>query len=164
MIIRDVKDDGSLLIGKMHSALFGCEIDVMIEDADMDYAEQCAEYFNNMPSQLTDELKKYTLRYCEDFRQFFDEESQEVPQGVTENEIFNYVSPHVLIIKEPSSSDKIAFGVEFGCKWEPEHGMEWTVNDGQVLYVGDFVDMSPWYDKNVYQRGMNYVFYEHCID
>lgn len=164
MIIRDIKDDGGLLIGKMHSKLFGREIDVMVKNADADYAEKCAEYFNNMPDKLIGELKKYTLRYCEDFRQFFDEESPDVPEGVTENDIFDYVVPHVLIIKSRKASDKIAFSLEFGCCWETEHGMEWSIRDGKAMYVGDFVDMSPWYDESVYQRGMNYVLHEHCID
>lgn len=165
MIIRDIKDDNGILVGRMHSELFDCEVDVMISEAKVEYAEKCAEYFNNMPVDLVNELKKYTLRYCEDFRQFFDEESPEVTKDVTEKEIFDYVWPHVLIIRGQKDSGKIAFGVEFGCCWEPEHGMEWAVRDGRVLYVGDFTNVGPWRDEKYYIRaGLNYVFNEHCMD
>lgn len=165
MIISDIKDDNGFLVGRMHSELFDCEVDVMISDTEVEYAEKCAEYFNDMPVDLVNELKKYTLRYCEDFRQFFDEESPEVTKDVTEEEIFDYVSPRVLIIREQKDLGKIAFGVEFGCCWEPEHGMEWDVRDGRVLYVGDFTGVGPWRDEKYYRRaGLNYVFNEHCMD
>lgn len=165
MSIGSIKIEGGCQFGRMHSELFECDIDVAIENADAEYAEKCAEYFNSMPSELIDELKKYTLRYCEDFRQFFDKESPEVPDSVGESEIFGYISPRILIIKAPKTANKIAFSVEFGCDWEPEHGMEWTINDGKALYVGDFVGMDPWYNETFYKKtGMNYVFSEHCID
>lgn len=165
MIIRDIKEDRGIFIGKMYSALFDRDIDVMMKSNNADYAEKLAEYFNNMPAELIEELKKYTLRYCEDFRQFFDEESPEVPEGVTENEIFNYVLLHVLIIEVPKASDKIAFSLEFGCAWEPEHGMEWAIKDGKAMYVGDFQGIGACHDDSVYQKNcMNYVFNEHCID
>lgn len=165
MIIELIQSDGGCQFGRMHSALFGRDIDVAIENADVGYAEKCAEYFNNIPNELVSQLTKFTLRYCEDFRQFFDSDSPEVPEGVSESEILDYVSPRILVIKAPKQADKIAFSVEFGCEWEPEHGMEWTLNDGKVLYVGDFVGMNPWYDEAFYKKtGMNYVFSEHCID
>lgn len=165
MIIELIKDEGGCQFGRMHSGLFDCNIDVAVENAGTEYAEKCAEYFNNMPHELTERLSEYTLRYCEDFRQFFDPHTPEVPEGVGKSEIFKYISPHILIIQAPKSSDRIAFSVEFGCKWEPEHGMEWTINDGKVMYVGDFVGMSPWYNEAFYKKtGMNYVFHEHCID
>lgn len=165
MNIRDIRDDKGMLVGRMYSELFGCEIDVLLGGSEIEYAEKCAEYFNHMPADLVNELKKYTLRYCEDFRQFFDEESPEVPPSVNESEIFDYVHPHVLIIRAPKDSDKIiAFGLEFGCCWEPEHGMEWAVRDGRALYVGDFTNIGPWRDEKYYKRaGLNYVFNEHCM-
>lgn len=165
MIINDINTEHDFLVGKLYSDLFGCDIRVMIWGADLEYADKCAEYFNKMPAELISELKKYTLRYCEDFRQFFDEENPEVPENVTENQIFDYVSHQLLIIKEPKDANKIAFSMEFNCAWEEEHGMEWAVNDGRILYVGEFTDIGPWRSEEYYKRtGLNYVFGTKCID
>ncbi len=165
MIIRDIKEYKGYFVGKMNSTLFDVDIDVMMKINDYAYAERCAEYFNNMSNELIDELKLYTLRYCEDFRQFFDEQSPDVPAGVTERDIFNYVSPRVVLIEAPKNSDEIGFSVEFGCQWEREHGMEWVIRGGKVLYVGDFSNIGTWRDYNVYLKHcMNYVFNERCMD
>ena len=165
MIINDIRDDRGTAVGGFHSALFDCDMQAMLIGADIEYAEKCADYFNNMSEDMIDGLKKYTLRYCEDFRRFFDEESPDVPENVTADEIFSYVSPQVLIITAPKKPDKIAFSVEFTCRWEREHGMEWVIRDGKILYVGDFQSVSPWYKTYVYEKNpMNYVFREHCMD
>ena len=64
----------------------------------------------------------------------------------------------MLVVETPKEPEKIAFGVELRCDWEPEHGMEWTINDGKVLYVGDYEGISAWYDPQVYkQECMSYV-------
>ncbi len=170
MPIQIIRRESDLTVGRMHSDMFDCGMDVAIMGGDEGYAEKCADYFNALPCGLVDELAWYTLRYCEDFRQFFSAEGISIPVGIGRSEIFDYVVPRSLMIFPPKNSqaivrDTIAFGVEFGCDWEPEHGMEWVINDGRALYVGDFVCLSPWYSPEHYRRErMNYVYYERCVE
>lgn len=156
MIIRDIRGDdrGGLYSGRMYSELFGCEIDAALFGCDAEYlefADKCAEYFNNLPEELLALLKKYSLRYCEDMRDWFDRDSPEVPEDVNENTVLDYVRVSCIIIEKPKAKDSIGFGVEFLCDWEREHGMEWTIRDGRALYVGDFMGISPWYSDSVYE-------------
>ena len=166
MIINNVKKDqhSSALTAKMHSELFGCEIDVVLygkgdkSDEFMAYAERCAKYFNDMPNSLVECLKEYSLRYYNDMKRYCDEDSPDFPFGVNRQNIWDYAQARCLIVEAPKDAEKIAFGVELGCRWEPEHGMEWTINDGRILYVGDYIGVSPWYDERVYEKEcMSYV-------
>ena len=154
MIIHDFREDRDLLIGKMHSTLFRHEIDVILygqEESLRQYAEQCAAFFNFLPPVLLYELKEASIRYCEDIQKYTPSDNCLVPSDVSHKTILRYVRPNSMIVERPKDSEKLAFQVEFSCDWEPEHGMEWTINDGQALYVGDFMGISPWYAPRVYQ-------------
>ena len=113
-----------------------------------------------MPEELLDRLKRFSLRYCEDMRDYFAAGSPEVPEGVTKDEVLRYARANCLIIEKPKDSGVIGFGVEFSCDWEREHGMEWTVRDGRALYVGDFMGISPWYADRVYETECRSYVYE----
>jgi hypothetical protein len=163
MMIADIRKDGGLCLGKLRSTLFGRTLDAVLygDDADcLAYAEKCAVYLENMPSELFSLLKKFSLRYCEDMREFFDPVSPEVPEGVSEENILHYARANCLIVERPKDSGVIAFGVEFSCAWEREHGMEWTIRDGRPLYVGDFMGISPWYADRVYETECRSYVYE----
>ena len=165
MIINDIRKDsgGELYFGKMYSELFGREIDVVLHGNsgdDLCYAEKCADYFNHMPEELLTLLKQYSLRYCEDMRDFFDPDSPEVPDSVSEETVLDYARVNCLIIEKPKDARSVGFGVEFSCDWEREHGMEWTVRDGRALYVGDFMGISPWYADSVYETQCRSYVYE----
>lgn len=153
MTISDLKQDGEFRIGRMESALFGCEVTVIIHEggeAQLAYAEQCADYFNRMPAALLRELKRATLRYCEDMRRLSPQEEFLIPKDVSERTVFRYMRPNSLIVERPKKADVIAFEVEFSCDWEREHGLEWTIRGGEALYVGDYMGISPWYAEFVY--------------
>ena len=165
MMITDIrKDAGSdLCFGKMRSALFERDIDVVLYATGEDYlryAEECAAYFNHFPEELLDQLKKSSLRYCEDMRECFHQESPEVPEGVNEKNILDYARANCLIIQKPKDPAVIAFGVEFTCAWEREHGMEWVIRGGRALYVGDFMGISPWYADRIYETQCRSYVYE----
>ena len=164
-MIRNIQKDGggSLLIGTVSSTLFGRDMDVLIygdTERQVAYAEKCAVYFNDMPDELVRELRTCSLRYCEDMRPNFNPGAPEVPEGISADRILDYVRPNSLIVSRPKQFDKIAFSVEMSCDGEPEHGMEWVINDGQVLYVSDFMGISPWYAPSVYQTECRSYVYE----
>ncbi len=164
MLIGDIKRDGSgLSYGRMVSGLFGKEVDVVLygdSQGFLEYAEKCAEYFNRLPERLLDDLREYSLRYCEDMRVYFDPDAPAVPENVTAQNVLDYAQANCLIIQQPKDETVIGFSVEFSCAWEPEHGMEWTIRDGRALYVADFMGISPWYDDRVYATECRSYVYE----
>ena len=165
MIITDIRSDAcdGLYFGKVFSTLFDREIDVVLHGMDEDYlryVDNCASYFNSMPQELLALLKKYSFRYCEDMRDFFDPAFPDVPENVSEETVLDYARVNCLIIEKPKDRNVIGFGVEFSCDWEREHGMEWTIRGDRVLYVGDFMGISPWYADRVYETECRSYVYE----
>ena len=165
MMITDIRPDSRsrLFLGKLRSAFFGRTLDVALHGCDgafLEYAGRCAAYLENLPPELLSQLKRCSLRYCEDMRDYFDPGHPDVPEGVGEEDVLRYARANRLIIERPKDSGVIAFGVEFSCDWEKEHGMEWTVRDGRALYVGDFMGISPWYADSVYATECRSYVYE----
>ena len=102
MIITNVEKDAysSIYVGKMDSALFGCQLDVVLSGDSTEllaYAEKCAEYFNHLPEELLEELKQYSLRYYNDMKQYYDDDNPDFPQNVTIENIGNYMKAQCLL-------------------------------------------------------------------
>ena len=130
--------------GEFYSPLFNVDIKVSIpSEQKMDYAQKCVEYFCQMSNDIVDRLCRYCIRYCEEFRAILFEEDMPVPEGVDGREILDYIEPTLFIVEEKSDESVIEFHVECECEWEMEHGLEITIKDGKILYVGSFDDMAP---------------------
>lgn len=140
--------------GTMLWKLFGEDVKVLINGADEEYAQRCAEYLDNMPKELLDKLRHATLLYAQDFYELTGEEELEKFMSVKPDDILEYVCPSMLIIDEPQD-DRIGFHLEMGCEWEIEHGLEWSVLDGRPMYVGAFESVSPW--RAFKDKDWNYV-------
>lgn len=155
MMIDDIKQDsfGGLTVGRMHSERFGCDMDVILRGGEelVPYAERCAAYFEDMPQDVTERLMTCSLRYYEDMKRFCSRDDANFPFDVTRENLRESVTPRCLIVKRPPDETIIGFGVELDCAWERAHGLEWVIRDGEVLYVGDFMGVSPWYDRRVYE-------------
>lgn len=154
-MIHDIQKDafGSLVVGRLHSELFDCEMDVILhgdEEAYLAYAEKCAAYFNALPPEVMDGLRRFTLRYYNDMKRFNGEEPT-FPRDVNADNLWEHIEARCLLVERPKDFGKVAFGVQLDCDWEPAHGLEWTLNDGNILYVGDFINVSAWYPPRVYQ-------------
>lgn len=136
-------EDGNLE-GTVWNELFQEEMIVSISsEAKLPYANRCAAYFNAMPDEVIDRLCQYCTRYCEEMRSLLCEEDIDVPKGISGREILSYIAPNVLIVEEKCDESIIEFHVECGCDWEIEHGLEITVKDNKLLYIGPFEDMAP---------------------
>ena len=142
-LITNIHDTGDEIEGEMHWRLFDSDMTVLIYDADVEYAQRCAEYLENMPEELLDRLRRATLLYAQDFYEMTGDEELEKFLSVKPEEILEYVYPSALIVRKPQD-DRIGFHLEMECDWEPEHGLEWSVLDGKVMYVGAFSSVSPW--------------------
>lgn len=131
--------------GVMYCPLFQTELSVSVnKEEDLEYAQKCADYLCNMPEDTLLRLCNYIIRYCEDSREYFEFEDVSIPENICGTQILAYVTPSVLIVEKPDDPTVIGFHVECGCDWELEHGLEFTIRDEKILYVGPFDDMSAW--------------------
>lgn len=144
-LIQDLKHTKYGLEGVMDFPLFQTEINVFIKhEDDLDYAQKCADYLCNMPQEILLRLCKYIIRYCEDNRKCLEFEDILIPENITGTKILEYIVPNVLIVEKPDDSSVIGFHVECSCDWESEHGLEFTIKDEKILYVGPFDEMPAW--------------------
>lgn len=142
--IQNLKSTKYGIEGTMECPLFQTEMDVAIDnEEDVEYAQKCADYLCNMPQDTLLRLCQYIIRYCEDYREFFDDEVQ-IPVHVEGVQIIEYFVPSVLIVEKPDDPSIIGFHVECGCDWEVEHGLEFTIKDNKILYTGPFDAMPAW--------------------
>jgi len=79
-------------------------------------------------------------------RPHFGEMGVSLPEGISGREILRYVWLGAVFVPYPEG-DAVGYQVSLGCKWEREHGLEWTIKDDEVLYVGPNYLISPWGKK-----------------
>lgn len=137
--------------------LFAREIRVMMyDDVKIEYAEKCVEHLNKFSSDIIELLCDAALKYCFEFS---DSVGEEVPELREKRDILKYIYPQVLIIDEAEDESKIGYHMECNCEWEIEHGLEFTILDDEILYLGAFNDEGPWQSPAYYKEiSWNYVY------
>lgn len=158
-MIFDVKSGEFGLEGKVRFDLFNTEIKVIIDDdADLDYAEKCAEALNELSQKTIDDICKAAKSYCLFFLDECDGAEEDMPFEVTEatpfREILKCIRPSCLLVHAPEGQG-IGIHLECECGWEIEHGMELTLLDDELVYCGSFEDAHPW-DEYVKDEEWNF--------
>lgn len=149
-MITDIRKTELGIEGKLYSKVFNTEIEVMIdEEVDIEYAQKCAEHFNNLSSEMIETICRGAKAYCLDFMEIasgdWDEElTIPVTSETPPLEMLKCFSPTLLIIEEPDDENKIGYQLECNCDWEIEHGMEIDILDNKVMYLSSFNAYSPW--------------------
>lgn len=150
-MITDIHKGEYDIEGIMRWELFDKEIDVSIsDDADIQYAEKCAEALDSLPEETVNAIWKAAKKYClyiidlcgdewEDWNEMSFEVTEETPAEKIKSEIF----PSVLIVDSPED-DRIGYHIECNCSWEPEHGLEITILEGKLVYLGAFEGQDAW--------------------
>ncbi len=159
MEILNIKKTEYGIEGTARFNLFDKEIELVIDDTvNLEYANKCVSHMNNLSYDTITNLCEAALKYCFEFS---DDVGIEVPEIREKRDILKYVYLNILIINEAEDERKIAFHMECDCQWEIEHGLEFTLLDGDLLYLGSFNDESPW-SSNEYFRNLswNHVFKE----
>lgn len=143
--------------GKFEFKLFNTQTDVFIdmEEPDTDYINKCIDNLNSLSDELIDELCVYIIKYCNDFREYFEDEGIEIPEDISGRAILEYIEPVVLGIEDPDDSDIAGYSLEFNVPWEEEHGMEVVIMDNKIMYVSTYNGMGAWCED--YDDGCNYV-------
>lgn len=150
-MITDIHKGDYGIEGKVSWELFDTEISVGMDDnVDITYAEKCAEALNNLPEEtiksIWEAAKKYCLYFidlCGDEWDDWNEMSFEVTKETPAEKIKSEIFPGYLIINEPKD-ERVGFHIECNCSWEPEHGLEITILDGKLVYLGAFESRGAW--------------------
>lgn len=150
MYIKDLDDGEYGLEGFMRWELFDEEITVSLEEGvDIAYAEKCAEALNNLPEETVREIWEAAKRYCLYFVDICgdewddDETAVKVTESTPAEDMKSLIYPSCLIVEEPED-EKTGFSIECNCSWEPEHGLEITILDNKLVYLGAFEDCGAW--------------------
>lgn len=150
-MITDIEEGEYGLEGFTRWELFDMGIDVTIkENVDVAYAEKCAEALNALPEETVNAIweaaKKYCLFFiglCGDDWDEWNEMGIEVTRKTPAEKIKSEIFPSCLIIDEPED-ERVGFHIECNCSWEPEHGLEITILDGKLVYLGAFESCGAW--------------------
>ena len=128
-LIRNL-DDANM--GEVYWRLYRRYISLFIEnEADDAYAWRCARALDELDDAVVERLCAASLRY-------------RAARGVLER-----IEPGELIVPDPEQGDEAVIHLSLNCEWDREHGMEWIVRGGEVLYVGPFHGEDPWRDFTV---------------
>jgi len=130
--------------GEVWFGLFDVYINFSVEDAaDIKYSESCAHYLNSLSETVIKMLCGASIRYCNNFLNAIGEPTKEFNNY---RDILDLIYSSTLLIPNPENDDEPIIHMELNCDWEIEHGMEWVVRNGEVLYVGAFNGVNPWAD------------------
>ena len=152
--ITGEEEEFDWVLGTVYFPLFDADIEVSIHDkAPVQYAERCAEAVQNLSASVVDELCAASIRYCEDIRKLYLDEGWDfgVPEGVSGRAILDYVSKDGTLNIDPPEGDGVGFRFELNCDWEEEHGLEWSILNSEVVYVGSFSDENPWRGRDYFK-------------
>jgi hypothetical protein len=105
------------------------------------YIMKCADHLNSLDETIIGHLCRASIRYCNDF---LDAIGQEQKHFNKPRDVLSLIYPSSLSIPEPKEESIPVIHMELNCEWEEEHGMEWIIKDGKVLYVGAFNGLDPW--------------------
>jgi hypothetical protein len=143
-LLKDVvaTPDGPFAVeGRVYCRPFGRWIAFAVEDAaSMDYVRRCAGHLDALPAATLDALCEASIRYCNGMRLL----AGAAPLAfASARDVLPLIDPNTLLIPNERRPEPVVH-LELNCDWEPEHGLEWIVRDGRVLYVGGFMGGNPW--------------------
>ena len=142
-IIRNIESGEFGIEGEVFFRRFDKFIALSIEDDNIDFAEKCANYLNELSDDVVDSVCEASIRYCNSFL----EAIGELPKACDKpSEVLGLIYPSVLLVPYPENESEPVIHMELNCEWEPEHGMEWVIRGNKVLYVGAFNGEDPWSD------------------
>ena len=145
MLIQDIKPDSSFpeeLEGEVFFPLFNKKIKVCGFSPDnVEYANECAKLLTELNDNVVKELCLASIRYCNAFLEAVGEKQYTFDN---ERDVLAMIEPRFLLIEQDET--RPAIHMELGCDWEEEHGMEWAIRDGKVVYVSSYNGVSPFDD------------------
>ena len=70
--------------GTIFFPLFDKEIQILVDfDVDVEYAEKCVTYLNELSDKVIDDLCNASILYLEDYRQYFEDFEIDIPINIS---------------------------------------------------------------------------------
>lgn len=142
--------------GEIYFKLANNKIDLLVDKGtDIEYAEECINYVNNLKDNVIEEICKSAINSYEeclkdsDYLEYFD---LDIPLSINGREILKYIKFKLLMIENNDKHKDIAFSLSGECMWDDSHDYEWVIRDGKVLYMGWCENISPWLGKDDYSK------------
>lgn len=148
MFIKNLKTNEYFeLEGEAYLELFDQNIKVYIDqESDIEYAELCITYLNTLSEGLINEICKASIRYC---NEFLDDIGEDIIDFSKPTDVLSHITPNTICIPYPDNKTEPVIDLELNCKWEEEHGMEWIIRNGKVMYVGPYNGVNPYGDCDI---------------
>lgn len=135
--------------GEAFSTLFNKNIEIMFYDEnDLNFAELCIQDFNTLDEHLIDNLCEYSINYCKSLCYSV---GSQAPIFHNSRDVLTYIEPSVLEV-DGTDETMLSYRIELNVQWEPEHGMEWVIRNGEILHVGPFEGIDIWDEKKCYKE------------
>ncbi|MEK3973533.1 DUF6985 domain-containing protein [Psychrobacillus sp. FSL K6-1267] len=143
MVIKNLKTNEYFEVeGEAYLELFDQNITVYIEqESDIEYAELCITYLNTLSDGLIDDICNASIRYC---NEFLDDIGEDIIEFNKPTDVLPYITPNTICIPKPKNKTEPVIDLELNCEWEEEHGMEWIIRNGVVMYVGPYNGINPY--------------------
>ena len=169
-MIRNLKTDeeGRFANGTFDShSLFEGEMNVSVfvdDGATESYAEMCIEHYNNLKNNeaLMEKLDEYLQKYfvwmyyqweefsnMERYRELYESLKPLMEDCEAGKSLLNHLSEPMLLVYAPED-ERIGYGIEWACPWEPEHGCLMIFREDDLLYAGGFTSVDAWCDEDEY--------------
>ncbi|WP_041598668.1 DUF6985 domain-containing protein [Hahella chejuensis] len=142
-IIKNIGSGEFGIEGEVYFRCFDKYIALSVEGENIEFAQMCAEYLNELTDDVISSLCEASIRYCNGFLEAIGEPIKTFEKPT---EVLSLIYPSVLLVPSPGNEREPVIHMELNCEWEPEHGMEWVVRGNKVLYVGAFNGEDPWSD------------------
>lgn len=143
VVIKNLKTNEYFEVeGEAYLELFDQNITVYIEqESDIEYAELCITYLNTLSDGLIDDICNASIRYC---NEFLDDIGEDIIEFNKPTDVLPYITPNTICIPKPKNKTEPVIDLELNCEWEEEHGMEWIIRNGVVMYVGPYNGINPY--------------------
>lgn len=155
-VIEELSKEDYGMSGTVYSKFFNQQLEVWIEeDVSIEYAHSCAMALNHMDDYLIDELCRAAIAYCEDFCEMV---GQQPPRIKEIRDVLQYIEFGSMNIDEPKNVQIPVIHLGGGCEWEPEHGIEVIIRNGELIYLGAYNGVWAWGEPEHYQDDYNYAY------
>lgn len=135
-VIEDLSKEEHGRSGTIRSKLAGKNLEVWIEEyVSIEYVNLCAKSLNSIDDSLIEDICKAAISYSEGFCEMV---GQEPPKIEKMRDILQYIEFGSMLVDEPEDNLIPVVHLTGGCEWEPEHGIEVIIRNGELIYLGAY--------------------------
>ena len=157
--ITNLRENGyGQVEGEFFCECLNCQIDIAYDkNLTSEYVDKAIKHLCEIYPKLLNDLCKYTLKYCKTVMKDYPEVEYKKGLYQIKNtlEVLKYIEFGRLKIRNYNES--IALNISGGCDWADEKGLQWIIQNEEIVYVG------PWYDFDIDSPDLDDPFFNYCV-